>query len=52
MMSSGPEVLLLVDAQLVNFGTVKPDGKRVVGRGDNVILLLRLCGVRGERVKA
>ena len=49
---SGPEVLLLVDAQLLNFGTVKPDWhQRVVGRGNNVIPYLYRCAVRGERVK-
>src|SRR5216684_1996892 len=42
---SGPEVLLLVDAQLVNFGTVKAGRDEWVGGlGDNVLLLLRLCG--------
>ena len=36
-----------------NFGTVKPHWhQRVVGCGDNVILNLHWCGVRGERVKA
>src|SRR5206468_11221507 len=40
-----PEVFLLVDAQLANAGTVKSDrNEGVCGVGDNVILLLRLCG--------
>ena len=50
---SGPEVLLLVDAELLDFGTVKPDWhERVVGCGNNVILNLYWCGGRGQRANA
>jgi len=35
--SAGPEVFLLVDAQLVNFGTVKSNrDERIIGAGDNL----------------
>ena len=43
---------MLVDAQLLNFGTVKPHWhQRVVGGGNNVISYLYWRAVRGERVK-
>ena len=46
------EVFLLVDAQLMNFGTVKSNrNERVCGAGDNLILLLRLCDARSNRGK-
>jgi hypothetical protein len=49
---SGPEVLLLVDAELLNFGTVEPDWhQRVVGCGNNVIPYLHQCAVLGVGVK-
>jgi len=41
---------LLVDAQLVNFRTIKSvRDKRVFGVGDDLILLLRLCDALSER---
>ena len=44
---------MLVDPELLNFGTVKPDRhQKVVGRGDDMIPYLYWCAVRGERVKA
>src|SRR4029077_778002 len=47
---SGPEVLLLIDAQLLNFRTVKSvRDQRVFGVGDDLIVLLRLCHARSER---
>jgi hypothetical protein len=47
---SGPHVLLLVDAQLVNAGTIKSGRDERVGRsGNNCMALLRL---RGEGAKA
>jgi hypothetical protein len=46
---------LLVDAQLLNLGTVKAVwDERVFGIGDDLMLLLRLCDARskcGERAK-
>ena len=47
---SSPHILLPVDAELMNLGTVKHRGnERVDGSGGNAILLLRLYG---ERTKA
>ena len=47
---AGPEVYLLVDAQLVNFRTIKTvRDPGVFGVGDDLILLLRLCDTRSER---
>jgi hypothetical protein len=44
---------LLVDAQLLNPGTVKPDWHQgIVGRGDNVISYCHRCALRGVRIKA
>ena len=52
---AGPEAHLLVDAQFVNFGTIKSLwDQRVFGVGDDLILLLRLRDARsqcGERAK-
>ena len=46
---SGAKVLLLVDAQFVNFGTIKESRNQGVhGPGSNVIILL---GSRGERAQ-
>ena len=54
-MAPARKFILLVDAQLVNFGTVKSGrDQRVFGVGDDLILLLRLCHAlreRGERAK-
>ena len=47
---SGPEVLLLVDAQRGNARTVKSvRNEGVGGIGDNVILLLRLCDAKARQ---
>ena len=44
---AGPEIHLLIDAQLENFGTIKSvRDQRVFGVGDDLILLLRLCDAR------
>ena len=49
MNGSGAKVLLPVDAQLVNLGTIKERrNQRVRGPGSNVIILL---GFRGERAQ-
>src|SRR5438034_5608659 len=44
---SGPKILLLVNAQLVNFGTVKPGRNERIDGVSSSVTLLRLCNARG-----